>query len=419
MIETDLKNLRIRLYALVIFRDILETGPVKKLLELLAELDTSEAVISRFPELAVISSADSYGALCRAIYAEGGDLSRFVLDYILNRDDFFVSNYTGGQSADASVSYAVADCLEEEMTTLQQLADLRSEDITSLMDCGMVLPRWENSTCDVRAEYLELLSGLSTSGYGVFRNTAMFKVRGGKLIPVRNAEYQTLSQLYGYEQERSLVLRNTEALADGKRASNVLLYGDAGTGKSSTVKACAAHFFDKGVRLVEFDKNQVSEIPEIAESLSSNPLKFIFFIDDLTFEDNDSDFYALKGILEGNISGTGSNILIYATSNRRHLVKESAAQRQGDDLHLNDTLQEIMSLSARFGLTVTFLKPEKDLYLDIMENLAREQGLLTEETTEEELDDLRRRAEAYAIRSNGRSPRTAKQFVTLAKTGLR
>ena len=209
------------------------------------------------------------------------------------------------------------------------------------------------------------------------------------------------------------MLENTRALAEGKPAANVLLYGDAGTGKSSTIKACAAAFYDSGIRLIEFDKSQLSEIPAVMEKLSANPLKFIFYIDDLSFSAGDDGFSSLKGILEGGVTGYSQNIAIYATSNRRHLIKESAAARQGDDLHLNDTLQETMSLSARFGLTVTFSKPEKDLYLEIIKSLAAEYGLDMED------DELFKKAEAFAIRSNGRSPRTAKQFIQLASIGLK
>lgn len=209
------------------------------------------------------------------------------------------------------------------------------------------------------------------------------------------------------------MLENTRALAEGKPAGNVLLYGDAGTGKSSTIKACADAFYDQGVRLVEFDKNQFSEIPAIIEQLSENPLKFIFYIDDLSFNANDDAFSALKGILEGNVTSYSNHIVIYATSNRRHLVKESMEARMGNDLHLNDTLQETMSLSARFGLTITFSKPEKELYLEIVKNLADEYGISMDN------EELFRKAEAFAIRSNGRSPRTAKQFIQLVSIGIK
>ena len=159
-------------------------------------------------------------------------------------------------------------------------------------------------------------------------------------------------------------------------------------------------------------------LPDIMDMLAGNPLKFIIFIDDLSFAANDDNFSALKAVLEGSISGITGNTVIYATSNRRHLVRESARDRQGglgldDDLHLNDTLQETMSLAARFGLTITFQKPNKDDYLHIVKSLADEYGINT--ISEEELF---KRAEAFAIRKNGRSPRTARQFIELLKIGI-
>jgi hypothetical protein len=164
---------------------------------------------------------------------------------------------------------------------------------------------------------------------------------------------------------------------------------------------------------VEFEKSQLSQIPEIIEQLADNPLKFIFYIDDLSFNAGDDGFSSLKGILEGNVTSYAKNIAIYATSNRRHLVKESLDARIGNDLHLNDTLQETMSLSARFGLTITFSKPEKDLYLEIVKSLAAEYGVEMEEA------ELYRKAEAFALRANGRSPRTAKQFIQLTSIGIK
>ena len=208
------------------------------------------------------------------------------------------------------------------------------------------------------------------------------------------------------------MLENTRTLVEGGKACNVLLYGDAGTGKSSTIKAVARHFFDRGLRLVEFKKNQLEDILPIMESLSGIPLKFIFYIDDLSFSQNDDTFCALKGILEGSAASYAENIAIYATSNRRHLIKESMEDRIGNQLHINDTLQETMSLAARFGLTITFSKPEKDLYLEIVKNLAEENQITLPE------EELFKKAEASALRQNGRSPRTAKQFIQLLKIGL-
>ncbi|MBS5531140.1 DUF815 domain-containing protein, partial [bacterium] len=156
-----------------------------------------------------------------------------------------------------------------------------------------------------------------------------------------------------------------------------------------------------GLRLIEVKKNELFRIPYLVEELSANPLKFVLFIDDLSFSSNDDNFSALKAILEGSVSTCGKNIAIYATSNRRHLVKETMGDRAGDELHVNDTLQETMSLAARFGLTITYQRPDKEEYLAIVKNLAREYGLDVPEK------ELFRKAEAHALRCGGRSPRVA------------
>jgi predicted AAA+ superfamily ATPase len=265
---------------------------------------------------------------------------------------------------------------------------------------------------DIRSAYHDQIRNLKGTGYGIFAKYNGFTVNKGQLVPIRSMDTQTLDSLYGYERERNLVLENTRALVEGGKACNVLLYGDAGTGKSSTIKACARHFFDRGLRIVEFKKDQLDDILPIMEFLSEIPLKFIFYIDDLSFNAGDDSFCALKGILEGSAASYAGNIAIYATSNRRHLIKESMEDRVGDSLHINDTMQETMSLAARFGLSITFSKPAKDLYLEIVKSLAAEYGVDLPE------EELFRRAEAFAIRQNGRSPRTAKQFLQLTKIGL-
>lgn len=312
----------------------------------------------------------------------------------------------------AIISRTISNCLDEELSVLQELSDLKTPQLIDLIDYKNYLPHWDNSQVDLKTEYYKMIDAIPTKGYGIFARYRAFKIVDGNLVPVKNADPQTIDSLYGYDRERNLVLENTRALAEGKGASNVLLYGDAGTGKSSTIKACANYFQGMGVRLIEFDKSQLADIPAIIDDLYDSPLKFIFFIDDLSFSAGDDSFCFLKGILEGNVTGNSKNIAIYATSNRRHLVRETGEERQGTDIHFNDTLQQTMSLSARFGLTITFSKPEKDLYLEIVEKLAGEHNVQMDR------DELFHRAEAFAIRHNGRSPRTAKQFLELLCIGL-
>ena len=203
----------------------------------------------------------------------------------------------------------------------------------------------------------------------------MFHWEHGRVAPVRTPDPIRLSELIDYQREKQIILDNTRALLSGKPAANMLLTGDAGTGKSSTVKAVVNELWQEGLRIVEIRKEQLHEIPGILDELNLNPLKFILFIDDLSFQKNDDNFSALKAMLEGSVSAKSRNVVIYATSNRRHLVKETSADREGEDIHRGDAMQEAASLSERFGLRVTFQRPSKETYLSIVRELAKRDGL--------------------------------------------
>ena len=233
----------------------------------------------------------------------------------------------------------------------------------------------------------------------------MFRVEDGEIVPVTTADKISTDSFVGYEGEREQVLENTRALAEGRYAANVLLCGDAGTGKSSTVKAAANRFFSDGVRLIELRKDQLFSLPSVMERIMHNPLKFIIFIDDLSFNKNDDCFSMLKAALEGSSSAKAPNAAIYVTSNRRHIIKETFADRGDDDIHRADTVEELMSLSGRFGLVVYFGKPSKQLYLTIVHGLAERYGITVPQP---ELDV---RAEAFALAKGSRSPRCAEQFI--------
>lgn len=389
-----------KLNRLSVFRNILKTDVAVSFRELIAAIESGNLDMQ----------LSCYGAFANAVYSHGGNLTDFVLSFLeVDENMFLVNNIDKTEP----ISDKITASAENELGVLQEFADITPKEVQNLINYDDFLPEWDNRKADISEFYRNILSSLSTKGYGIFAKYRAFKVKNGELIPVKNSDSQTVEQLYGYARERNQVIENTRALAEGKPASNVLLYGDAGTGKSSTIKAAANAFYDRGIRLIEFDKYQLSEIPAIIDKLSSSPLKFIFYIDDLSFEANDDAFSSLKGILEGNVTSYSKNIAVYATSNRRHLVKESMEARTENDLHLNDTLQETMSLSARFGLTITFSKPEKDLYLEIVKSLAAEYGIEADDA------ELFRKAEAFAIRSNGRSPRTAKQFIQLVSIGIK
>lgn len=393
----SLRSLCDRLNALSLFRGLLDTEVIDRLMKLMGEIEKE-------------NPKDVYGlwgSFVSSLYDKGGNPGMYIKEAVLNEKNPYIKAKLSGEP----VSPYMEKTLERELQLLSEVSEITPDMLISNWEVEG-LPGWDTTACDLKAEYDYMLATLDTLGFGLYRKYHAFKVKEGKIIPIIHPDHQSLDSLYGYERERGKILANTEAFAAGLPASNVLLYGDAGTGKSSTIKACAFACHDKGVRLVEFDKRELRNMPDIIERLSCLPLKFIFYIDDLSFTAGDDSFCELKGILEGSAATKRENAVIYATSNRRHLVQETVESRTGSDIHLNDTLQETMSLSTRFGLTVTFSKPEKDGYLDIVRNLAAEYGLELDD------DELCRRAEAFAIRSQGRSPRTAKQFVQLASIGL-
>ena len=398
MNESTLHTLYHRLNALTVFRGIAEEPVLCGLEDLLFAVE----------QLDLDAQLGCWGAFAQAVFEEGGDLSEAIRRIALEDENFYIVGRARGQQ----MSPAIEEALEAELSLLQEISLLTPEVLRTAIDYDGFLASWTVSDVDIKAAYHAQIDNIRSTGYGIFAKYNGFTVSKGQLVPIRSMDTQTLDSLYGYQRERNLVLENTRALVEGGKACNVLLYGDAGTGKSSTIKACARHFFDRGLRIVEFKKDQLDDILPIMEFLSEIPLKFIFYIDDLSFTANDDSFCALKGILEGSAASYAGNIAIYATSNRRHLIKESMEDRVGDSLHINDTMQETMSLAARFGLSITFSKPEKDLYLEIVKSLAAEYGVDLPE------EELFRRAEAFAIRQNGRSPRTAKQFLQLTKIGL-
>lgn len=379
-----------------------------------------DTVLRAFRTLLDSFSVADYSAFVASLYRNTDNLSEYIKDIVLRDDNFYVKDTASGKAQ----SPAVTESVKNELQTLDEIASTPSKAVQDMVRerssediSNIFLPSWVTTPIRLSMEFTKKLGNLSQTGYGIFARYTFFRVVDGEIVPVAHPDFQHLNELFGYERERDLIIRNTESLLDGTGANNMLLYGDMGTGKSSTIKAVAADYADKGLRLVEIKKSQLFQIPDIMEELASNPLKFILFIDDLSFAGNDDNFSALKATLQGSISGCAGNTVIYATSNRRHLVRESARDRISgagfdDDLHLNDTLQETMSLAARFGLTITFQKPDKEDYLAIVRSLADEYGIEMEE------DELFRKAEAHAIRRNGRSPRTARQFIELLKAGL-
>lgn len=396
--KMTLAKLRDGLSALVIYRQAATDAPLAALLKLAV---TAEDVDS--PNDAVAHQCRPlYAAFLEALYRKGGDLGLYLADLLTADDNFYVRRVAAGKP----VTEEMNACFAEELAFFAELSALSSADLLTLLGLPRTLPQYTATPQDFTSLIPDRLENAARYGYGDFARYAMFRVVGeGKIAPVLSPDPVRYEDLVGYESEREEVVRNTRALLAGLPAANALLCGDAGTGKSATVKATVNRFFSEGLRLIEIRKDQLALLPEIMGALADNPLKFILFCDDLSFASDDDGYAALKAVLEGSATARVPNAVIYATSNRRHLVRESFSSREGDDVHRRDTMEEMLSLSARFGLTVTFSRPPKPLYLEIVRSLAAEKGIIR---PTEELDRL---AEAFALAKGGRSARVAAQFV--------
>ena len=387
-----LTELHIRLNSLAIFRALLSDPVVSALLDYLnsREKATSEAV-------------SKYAAFVSSLYGtEKRTLAGYIQHIVNNDENAYIRMIGQGKQPWPEMEAQV----ERELQILQAVADLTPETLREGLDWDGYLPIFATKSLNIVESYHQRCANIHRFGFGLYAKHIMFYIgEGNRIVPVINPDQIRLSSLVDYKREQQIILDNTVALLEGKPAANILLTGDAGTGKSSTVKAVVNELHDRGLRILEVRKEQLHAIPAILDELNTNPLKFILFIDDLSFQKDDDNFSALKAILEGSVSAKSRNVVIYATSNRRHLVKESFSGRDGDDIHRNDTMQEIISLSERFGIQVTFQKPNKEIYLGIVRHLAEEKGVKMDA---DELDML---AERFALGRGGRSARAATQFI--------
>ena len=245
-------------------------------------------------------------------------------------------------------------------------------------------------------------------GVGRFGLHKAFRVNSGEIVPILNIRHVKLSDLVGYENAKAKLVENTEAFVSGRPANNCLLFGDAGTGKSSRIKAIANEYYDRGLRIIEIYKHQFRELNDVIAQIKNRNYRFIIYMDDLSFEDFEIEYKYLKAVIEGGLEKKPGNVLIYATSNRRHLIRESFADRDGAgfaEKHMSDTMQEKLSLSGRFGLTIYYESPDMEEYQTIVASLAERNGIVMNP------DELRQEAVRWEMMHGGLSGRTAQQFI--------
>ncbi len=264
------------------------------------------------------------------------------------------------------------------------------------------------SLAGTNQEFLRLLSDFYKQyGVGKFGLHKAFRLEQDSIDPILNISKVTLDDLIGYEQAKKKLLDNTEAFVQYKKANNCLLYGDAGTGKSSSMKAIVNQYYDQGLRIIELYKHQFHQLNQVISQIKNRNYRFIIYMDDLSFEDFEIEYKYLKAVIEGGLEKKPENILMYATTNRRHLVREkfSDKEERRDDLHPSDTVSEKLSLVARFGVTIFYCAPDKKEFQDIVLKLAKRNQIPIPE------DELLLRANQWEMNHGGKSGRTAQQFI--------
>lgn len=412
--------------ALLILYGVLQSPTARLAVELLAQDAEPEAAAQTYVQLFRALAGE---AAVQERAAVGDAWQHHLLTRLLADDNVFASavRHVGLERTGAGLRAAVTQDLQAlgdlyhrgdaalrrlatDMTEVPWLDELQPVGLPPVADLDV------RRLFHERSDWGELVGELArhycASGTGLFAGYQAYLWLGAEHMPplrgVRHPDPICLDELIGDQRQRDLIRRNTEHFLAGYPANNVLLYGDRGTGKSSTVKALLNTYAHRGLRLLEVGRSKLADFPGIVDLLSEQPEHFILFVDDLSFDEQETGYKDLKAVLEGGLEVRPANVLVYATSNRRHLVLErhsDRAQPGDDELHGFDTVQEKLSLADRFGITLTFVTPDQERYLEIVQGLAQRRKLAVPD------EQLRARALQWATRHNGRSGRSARQFI--------
>lgn len=352
----------------------------------------------------LVNNENSYSLACEVVGAVEGSINQAVLHDIVIFKEFFDFDFTplkklfGEECWELIEHYQSSD---EESKVYNTRIRKRICDLAGQL-CRDRTPQEMKET---------LTRFYKDYGVGKFGLHKAFRIvsgeNGAQIVPITNIAHVRLDDLVGYDIQKKKLLDNTEAFVRNRKANNCLLFGDAGTGKSSSIKAIANEYYEKGLRIIEIYKHQFRDLNDVIGQIKNRNYKFIIYMDDLSFEDFETDYKYLKAVIEGGLEKKPKNVLIYATSNRRHLVRETVSDKndRDEELHTNDTVQEKLSLAYRFGVTIYFGKPAPKEFQNIVRTLAKRYDITMEEET------LLREANKWELSHGGLSGRTAQQFI--------
>ena len=346
------------------------------------------------------NAVNSYTRLCELLLENGKTLSDYISALTVKDTTFLFKEFIRTHSE--LLRYNI----RHDFSILSEISHIKSYEFIGDLRTrfnipeNFVFPMYENGNADIDFEQAEKY--IETYGSSFYANNTAFIYKNGELETVEHFDKIKLSELKSYEAQRKAVIENTLRFINGQRYNNVLLYGDRGTGKSCTVKAIVNEYPE--LRIVLVPRSAVMSLYDIYNMLRGLPLKFILFLDDMSFEDGAPEYSFLKQALEGSVNVMPDNCAIYATTNRRHIIKETSSEHD-DEHYASDARDEKASLSDRFGLYLTFISPDKATYLDIVKKIAADRGIDTD------AGEFMLLAERFAVRKGNRSPRTARQFI--------
>lgn len=431
---TKVQYLQRQAASLLLYQSVLQGEVGMAFLELLQAI--------RYTEADARGCLQAYGSYFHALAARNQNWEDYLITQILFSDNPFTR--LAGVREFEDLPPALVTAVQHDLQVLQSLYECSSASLSEWVQSVAHMPIspvvWykEQELVGVETKFITYLQELDNwgdaveelaayyrqCGSGLFAEYRALRWQSGQFIGIRYSDPVKLSSLVGYESQKDALLKNTEFLLSGEMALHVLLYGSRGSGKSSLVKSLLNEYSDasgkgkaqRSLRLLEVAKSDLKDLPEIVEHLRGVSQKFIIFVDDLSFEEDDDAFKALKVVLEGNLTARPQNVVVYATSNRRHLIREFFVDRptpkDNEEIHAWDTMQEKLSFSDRFGLTLTFEPANQKTYLKIVQHLVAQAEInITQE-------DLEFQALQWATRHNGRSGRTARQFVDFLKADL-
>lgn len=380
---------------------------IKRLLTVATDFGFDKNLWHNYLAYFLITNENPFSITCEKIGANDGSVNHFArndFSAIKNLFEYDFSEIEKSLGIDCFTQISNYHAIEKKELMYNKNVSEKVQALSSRMEQARDVEGFFTAVTEFYRDY----------GVGMFGLNKAFRIQDrtdSKLVflPINNMDKVMLSDLVGYEIQKKKLVDNTRAFVEGKKANNVLLFGDSGTGKSTSIKAIVNEFYDQGLRMIEIYKHQFKDLSNVIAAVKNRNYKFIIYMDDLSFEEFEIEYKFLKAVIEGGVETKPDNILIYATSNRCHLIRETWSDRndvqQDEGMHRSDTMQEKLSLVNRFGVTINYSKPSQKEYFDIVIHLAAKSGIKMSE------DELKAEANKWELSHGGISGRTAQQFI--------